>query len=207
MSARTVCGRTRNVRNRVRNPGVLRGGSIEVIRCHSVLLKTDVFEHRTELNGIVNLRFAVRIEVDGFGVTAAFHVEHAVFAPSVLVVTDQGPVHIARKRGLAGAGKTEENRCLPFIIDVGRAVHGKYVVHRRQHKIHHGEHALLDFARVGGTGNEDQLFRKTHGRYVCLSAPVNLRARLKRRGTNDGPFRRWHQYVFFIQPNEHVGNE
>ena len=95
MGARPVSRRARNVRDWIRDPGVLRNGSIEVIRCHSVLLETDVFEHRAKLDRIVNLRFAVRIEVDGLGVTAAFHVEHTVFAPSVFIVPDERTVHIA----------------------------------------------------------------------------------------------------------------
>ena len=48
----------------------------------------DVFQKGVFSNGVVNIRFAVFIQIDDFGITAAFVIENAFIIPAVFVVAD-----------------------------------------------------------------------------------------------------------------------
>jgi hypothetical protein len=50
-----------------------------------VFVEDDVFHERAGLDGIVDIRFLFGIEVDAFGVTAAFKIEDAPRRPAVFV--------------------------------------------------------------------------------------------------------------------------
>ena len=84
-------------------------GGIEIQRSrHRV--QHHVLQHRAEADRVPDLRLALARQADALRVAAAFEIEHAVFAPAVLVVADQAPVRIRRKRRLARAGQPEEQR-------------------------------------------------------------------------------------------------
>lgn len=51
-----------------------------------------IFEDGSEPNGIVDLRFLLRAEVDAFGITASLDVEDPFVGPDMLVVSDQKTV-------------------------------------------------------------------------------------------------------------------
>ena len=191
----------------VRYTRVLRHAGICIVRGHAILFKSDIFQHGPKPNGLVNLRFAVRIKVDGFGIAPSFHVEDTIRSPTVLIVANQRAVLIAAQCGLPCPGKTEKHSRLTCLIDIARTVHGKHTVLGRQHKVHHGEHALLDFSRVGGSGNQDEFLGEIHSRYVGLAAAVPLGVGLEGRRTDDRPLRGRHQDVLFIQTNEHIGHK
>ena len=114
----------------------------------AVLLESNVFQHGPKPDGLVNLRLSFRAEVNGLGVAPSFHVEHAVLRPAVLVVANQRPFGIAAEGGFACARQTKKDRHVPVLAHVGRTMHGQNIVLHRQDVIHHGEHALFDFARV-----------------------------------------------------------
>ncbi len=75
-----------------------------------VVLEHHVFQHGAEAQRLENVRLALRREVDGLGVAAAFDVEDAVVAPAVLVVADQVALRVGGERRLARAAQAEEQR-------------------------------------------------------------------------------------------------
>ena len=120
-----------------------------------VFVEDDVFHERAGLDGIVDIRFLFGIEVDAFGVTAAFKIEDAPRRPAVFVVADELAVRVGRKGRLARAGQAEEDgRFLGDRVHVGRAVHGQDTF-VGQEIIHDRKDALLDFPSIARTGDED----------------------------------------------------
>ncbi len=121
----------------------------------AVVVDGDVLEECIATDGVVDVGFAVFVEVDDLGVAAAFEVEDAVVVPSVFVVADEETLGIGREGGLAGAAETEEDgRVLAFHIGVGRAVHRGDTFERKV-VVHHREHTFLHLATVPGV--EDYL--------------------------------------------------
>ena len=122
----------------------------------------DVLEHGAEtVRRFPDLRLRFFRQLDGFRVAAAFEVEHAVVRPAVLVVADERAVRVGGKRRLAGARQAEEDRDGAVLPDVGGAVHREHVAQRHQ-VVHHGEHGLLDLARVARAADQDDLAREVH---------------------------------------------
>jgi hypothetical protein len=71
-----------------------------------ILLQCDVFQHRTEAQGLKNVRLVLRREVDGLAVIAAFDIEDAVVTPAMLVVANELAFGVGGEGRLAGAGLT-----------------------------------------------------------------------------------------------------
>jgi hypothetical protein len=71
----------------------------------------------------------------------------------VLVVADEVAFRVGGQRGLAGAGKAEEQRDAAIFADVGGAVHGQHVLAGQQ-EVLHGEHGFLHFTGVVHAGNQ-----------------------------------------------------
>ena len=72
----------------------------------------------------------------------------------MLVVADEKALGVGGKRGLAGAGKAEEDGgVLAVHVGVGRAVHRSDAL-EREVVVHHGEHALLHLAAVPGVDDD-----------------------------------------------------
>ena len=117
-------------------------------------IQSDVLQQSVALDGVVDIRLGVLIQVDDLCVAAALEVEHAVVIPAVLVIADQQTLGIGGQGGLAGAGQTEEDgSVLALHIGVGGAVHGSNAL-QRQEVVHHGEHALLHLAAVPGVDDD-----------------------------------------------------
>ncbi|MNL10729.1 hypothetical protein D3C87_1315370 [compost metagenome] len=57
----------------------------------------DIFQQRTKFNGVKDLWLLFSSQVYAFGVAAAFKVKYAVFAPAMLVITNQATFRISRK--------------------------------------------------------------------------------------------------------------
>ncbi len=137
--AERVCGKEYNVlrcrscRNRtndildvvyrVRNTGVLRNALIREIYL-AVLVQSYVLEKCVTFNCVVDIGFGVFVEVDNFCIATAFKVEYAVVIPTMFVISDEEAFRVGRKRRLARAGKSEEDRrVLSVHVGICRAVH------------------------------------------------------------------------------------
>ena len=70
----------------------------------------------------------------------------------MLVIAYKAAVRIGGKGGLTGAGKAEEQRAVALRANVGGAMHGEHALLGKQ-IVHHGEYALLYFARILAAGN------------------------------------------------------
>lgn len=114
--------------SRVRSASVL--GDRVVVPLDSPRERVDhrVLEHRAEADRLEDLRLCLRREANHLGIAAALEVEHTVRAPAVLVVAQETAGWIGRERGLARAGKPEEEGDIAALADVGRAVHRKYAL-------------------------------------------------------------------------------
>ena len=66
---------------------VLRHALIREINL-SVLIQSYVLEKSVSLNGIVNIRLGILVQVDNLCIAAALEVEDSVVIPAVLVITD-----------------------------------------------------------------------------------------------------------------------
>ena len=99
-------------------------------------------------------RLGVLVQVDELGVAAALVVRNTVLRPGVLVVADQLAVGVGGEGRLAGPRKAEQDRAVPALADVGRAMH-RHLAHVGQEVVHHGEHGLLDHTAVVGAANDE----------------------------------------------------
>ena len=148
-----------------------------------------VLEHAAEADRVPDLRLAGLGQLDALGVAAALHVEHALVAPAVLVVTHQIAARIGAQRGLAGAGQAEEDRHVPGVVSihVARAVHGEHAL-LGQVVVHRVEDALLHLARVARADDDHLLLLQAlddgHG---ALHAVALGLGQAQRTGVDDGP--------------------
>ena len=84
----------------------------------------DVLEEGVAGDGVVDVGLGFLVKVDDLGIAAALVVEDAGIVPAVLVVADEETLGVGGKRGLAGAGETEEDSgVLALHVGVGGAVH------------------------------------------------------------------------------------
>ena len=149
----------------------------------------NVLEDGAETAGcVVNLGFVVGRQADDLGVAAALEVENAVVGPAVLVVTDELALGIGGERRLAGAGQTEEERCIAIVADVGRAVHGQHVLEGQQ-IVHHREHALFDLAAVARVADQGHAFGKIKDDGCLRPSAVDPRIDLEGGRSNHCKFR------------------
>jgi len=108
----------------------------------------NIFEYRPEFLGTsVYLWLGGRGEVDDLGVTAAFNIENALVAPSVLIVADQLAGGVGRQSSFSGSGETKEESGVAVTTDVCRTVHTQDIL-TRQKIVHHGEGGFLDFSTI-----------------------------------------------------------
>src|SRR5438445_414057 len=75
-----------------------------------VRIEGYILQHAAEAESIPDLGFVLLRELDAFGVTSAFKVEHTGGAPAVFVIADQIPRRIGRERRLAGPGESKKKR-------------------------------------------------------------------------------------------------
>ena len=116
--------RVGNVLHRVCHARVVRDRDVVVVGL-AVLVEHHVFADRAKADSVEDLGLVERVQALAFGVAATFDVEDAHVGPTVLVVADQQPRGVGRKRGLARARKAKEHGGLVRDgIHAGRAVHG-----------------------------------------------------------------------------------
>ena len=66
-----------NVVDRVAGPRIFGYLAVEIVGMARVFIEDDVFDEGAGLDGVIDVRFFFRIEVDTFGIAAAFKVEDA----------------------------------------------------------------------------------------------------------------------------------
>ena len=88
----------------------------------------------------------------------------------MLIITDEVAGRICRQCGLAGPGKTEEQRNVALFPEVRGAVHRQHIFLRQQ-EVQHREHGLLQFPGVAHTGDQHTPTGKVdHHRAVAVGA-------------------------------------
>ena len=92
----------------VGNTGVLGNGLVGKVDL-AVCADCHVFEKSVALYCIIDIGLGLLVEIYDLCVAAALKVKYSVIVPAVLVVADEKALGIGGKRGLAGAGQTEEN--------------------------------------------------------------------------------------------------
>lgn len=148
-------GRVGNIVDRIADAGIFRILAVEIVRPPRRRVEDDVFNEAARTDGVVNVRFLFGVQVDAFGIAAAFEVEDASRRPAVFVVADELAVRVCRQGRFPRAGQAEEDgRFLRDRVHVGRAVHGQDAF-VRQEVVHDGEDALFDFTGVLRAGDED----------------------------------------------------
>jgi len=110
-----------------------------------VLIKDHVLQHRAEADGIIDLRLRSLLEANALSVAAALNVEHAVIAPAVLVISNQGPGRVSGKGSLSSTCEnislsTVEN--YPLNLYQGVKMHAKTTL-GKQHAQHSCRKVLL----------------------------------------------------------------
>mmetsp|Transcript_2691 Transcript_2691/g.7620 ORF Transcript_2691/g.7620 Transcript_2691/m.7620 type:complete len:286 (-) Transcript_2691:1238-2095(-) len=88
----------------VGGPGVLCHTAVGEVHHVAVVVVDHILQNGAEADGIVDVRLRHGIQVDALGVASAFDVEHALVAPAVLVIANEGAALVGGQRGLAGAG-------------------------------------------------------------------------------------------------------
>ena len=142
-----------NVIDRIRNARILCDRLVREIDA-TCEIDRNVFKERIAADRLIDVRLCLGIEVDDLCIAAALVVEDALVIPAVLIIADEEALVIGRKRSLARAGKSEEQRrVLPLLVRVRRAVHGGDALERKV-VVHHREHALLHLAAVPRVDND-----------------------------------------------------
>ena len=70
----------------------------------AVLIQSNVLQQSVSLDGVVDIRLGLFVQVDNLGVAAALKVEDSLVVPAVLVIADQQTLGIGGQGGLAGSG-------------------------------------------------------------------------------------------------------
>ena len=97
-----------DVVDRVRYTGILCNALVCEVNL-AVLVQSYVLQKSVSLDGIVDIRLRLFVQVDNLCIAAALEVEYAVVVPAVLVVADQKTLRVCGKGGLTGSGKSEED--------------------------------------------------------------------------------------------------
>jgi len=91
-----------DVLDRIRATSVLSDADIFVIRGTVGGIVDDIFEDASESDGIEDIWFLFRGEVDTFSVAATLDVEDAGIRPYMFVVANKETVGVGREGGLSG---------------------------------------------------------------------------------------------------------
>ncbi len=122
----------------------------------AVFVDGNVFEESVATDSVVDVGFAVFVEVDDFSVATAFVVEDTFVVPAVFVVADEFAFGVGREGCFTSTRKAEEDCGACFVhVGVGRAVHRSDAFERFE-VVHHREHTFFHFAAVPGV--DDYLF-------------------------------------------------
>ena len=156
--------------DRVRDAGIFSYRLVGEID-RTVLANSYVLQQCIAFDCVPDIGFALLVEVDHFGVAAAFEIENAFVVPAVLIVADQQALRVGRQGRLAGARQSEKyGGVLTLFVGVGRAVHRSHPL-QRQEVVHVREHTLLHFASVPGIEDNLHLFGQVeHDRGLRIQA-------------------------------------
>ena len=154
-----------------------------------------------------DFRFRLRRQVDDLGVAAVLEVEDAFVAPAVLVVANEAAAGIGAQGGLARAREAEEDGRVILLAHIGRAVHGHHALARQQ-VVQHGEHALLDLARVACAADDGHFMLEGEQDEGVAARAVQLGHGLEAGDADDGEVRHMAAvFVGAVQGDEHVAGE
>ena len=124
----------------------------------------------------------------------------------MLVVSDERAVRIGGERGLAGAGKAEEDRRVAILAGIGRAMH-RHDVLRRQDIVQIGEDRLLHLAGVARSADQDDPAGEVASDDRFAPDAVTLRVSLEGRHVEDGQVGNEGGDVLGRRANEQVADE
>ncbi len=80
-----------------------------------MLVQWHIFDQAAKtVDGRPDQRFIFRIDANCLRVTSAFKVKHAVIAPAVLVIANEGAFRVGRKRSFARTAKPKKSATLPL---------------------------------------------------------------------------------------------
>ena len=114
----------------------------------AVFCNCNVLKQCVTLDGVVDVRFALFVEVDNLCIATTFEVEHALIVPSVLIVTDKKTLRVGRKCGLSCSWQTEEDSgVLTILVGICRTVHWCDAL-QWQVVVLHWEHTFLHLATI-----------------------------------------------------------
>ena len=88
--------------------GVLRYALIIEIDL-SISIQRYVLQQSVALDGVVDIRLGLFVQIDNLRVASAFEVEDTVVIPAVLIITDQQTFGICGQSSLTSSGQTEED--------------------------------------------------------------------------------------------------
>src|SRR5690606_32070036 len=76
-----------------------------------ILIQRYIFDQTSKtVDGRPDKGFIFRIDANCLSVTTALKIEHAIIAPAVLIIANQGTFRVGRKCGLASAAEPKEER-------------------------------------------------------------------------------------------------
>ena len=150
MSVRTFGYRLNDVVDvidRIRNTSVFSSALICEVDL-TVGINCYVLQQSVTFDSIVDIGFAVFVQVDNLSIATAFVVEYAFVVPTMFVVTDQQTFRVGRQSSLTCTGQTEEDsRVSAFHVGVGRTVHRSDAA-KRVLVVHDREHTFLHFTTI-----------------------------------------------------------
>ena len=87
--------------NWVRHTTVLGLRNVVVIDLLRRSIDRDILKHSTRFNCIINVRFILDRQVNGFCIASTLEIEDSIIIPSMLIISDQESVRISRECGLS----------------------------------------------------------------------------------------------------------
>ena len=106
----------------------------------------------------------------------------------MLIVADQPPLRIGGERRLARSGKSEEERRVSLLAQVGRAVHGEDIA-GGQEKVHHAEDRLFHLPGIFCAPDQDDAAGEVRDDESARVGAIALRHSLEFGSGNHGKFR------------------
>ena len=124
----------------------------------------------------------------------------------MLVIADQAPQWVRRKRRLTRARKPKEQRHIARRPHIRRTVHREYAA-RRQQVIHDGESRLLHFPGITGSANQNRPLLEADRDAGFRIRAVLARIRLKLRREHNSEVRRVVLGLLRVWPDEKLPRE
>lgn len=131
----------------VGSTGVLGDRRVEVVHVAGAWVEAHVLQHCPEFNGLEDFSLLLPGQTNGFGVTAAFHIENTPVAPHMLIITDEHPLRVSTERSFARPRESEEQRHISTFALIGARMEGQVTLLGHE-IIHDGEDPLLHFSGV-----------------------------------------------------------